>query len=290
MKCHSNQATLSLVVTLTLLAACGGGGSGNGGASALVGGEWAPHGTSSAGNSEFQINVSSRADVCTLSQQHSSVANATDVELDLTAPAGQTTVPPGTYTVTADGDTQAQSKVRDVSCNDTKIDATGGTITLTSTLGAANSTASGSFDVTFEDGSHRSGTFTANFCDTSVTLPAGPSCIGGTDSSSSGGTSGAGGSSASSGGTPTNSGGTPDTGGSTSTTGWGSVSTCNSGASVIYQCCAIGGSSCQTPSAYASCCENSSCAPGEGIACLAKYEGNTLDPTTCAADVQACGL
>jgi hypothetical protein len=88
----------------------------------------------------------------------------------------------------------------------------------------------------------------------------------------------------------TGTGGSSGSGGSGGTTGWGTVSTCQSGASVTYQCCAISGSGCDQPSQYQACCEDLTCASGQGIACLAAYEGDTLDYNTCAAIFSACGL
>jgi hypothetical protein len=120
----------------------------------------------------------------------------------------------------------------------------------------------------------------ANACDTQNC----PTC--GTATSSSG-SSGSSGGSSSSGGVSSSSG--SSSGGST-VTGWGSATTCQAGAGVVYECCAIGGGSCDQPSQYASCCENTSCGSGKGIACLAAYQNAQLNPNTCMSDFQACGL
>jgi hypothetical protein len=128
------------------------------------------------------VFLSSFEHECARKQASTGTANSTIMELDFTAPAGQTTVPAGTYTVLADsapGAATAQHKVRDAACNDTKVDATAGSVTLATALGtASSSTVSGAYEIQFPGGASFSGTFSsASYCDTTLVATPGPACV-----------------------------------------------------------------------------------------------------------------
>jgi hypothetical protein len=90
--------------------------------------------------------------------------------LQLGASAVGSTVPLGQYVIGATPTTTAAAgfTAQDATCNPTSDEqATSGTITMTQ---VSTTTVAGSFDVTFANGDHLTGTFSAPVC-TGTTLP-----------------------------------------------------------------------------------------------------------------------
>src|ERR1041385_4345545 len=191
-------------VTLGVVIGCGGGGSTGSAADKqeLVASTWG-----ALDSNSWLIRVASFPNVCAVLNQHSETANSTEIEIKMTAGAGQSTLPPGSYAATAD-DTIAGASVEfkmwDASCNSTvKLTSTSGTVKLSSSLGVAGQIAEGSYDLAFSDGAHRSGTFSAPFCNTATQGGSGV-CTGGTPTNGNGG---AGGNTSGTGGIPVGPGG-----------------------------------------------------------------------------------
>jgi hypothetical protein len=135
------------------------------GASSYVESEWENY------SPQFQVRLASYSGSCALRQAGSDKANSRVLRLSFQVDAGQTSVLPGTYTVGKDlvtGGAIAAFNVRDASCNKDGPDSVSGTATLTTALGVPGTAAVGSFSIDFDDGSHQSGNFDANFCDTST--------------------------------------------------------------------------------------------------------------------------
>jgi hypothetical protein len=128
---------------------------------------------------EYQIRLTTFSGECALRQSSSNEANSSTLDISLELSAGQTTIPPGTYTVGSAlvaGGAYAALNVRDANCDKMGPDSTGGAVTLTSALGVVGSQTSGSYSIELADGSTKAGTFSAAFCDTS-TVTATNSCV-----------------------------------------------------------------------------------------------------------------
>ena len=72
--------------------------------------------------------------------------------------------------------------------------------------------------------------------------------------------------------------------------GWESTYACESGASVLYECCAMAGGNCLAINTNYQCCLNKDCEPGQIVACMAYKNLWTVDECNLAIESCATGV
>jgi hypothetical protein len=125
----------------------------------------------------LEVKLVSYSGECALHQSNGEKASSRELKISIQPAAGQTSIPPGTYTLAENlvaGGARAAYDVRDASC--AKLPngphSMSGTITLKSALGVSGSATSGSYSIQLDDGTTQSGDFSAPACAAPTTSPA----------------------------------------------------------------------------------------------------------------------